>query len=107
VTRAILLGMLRSLLVLDLLSESPEIDDVAHNDSRPPLPRLSPRRVASKVHDDSSHHAFLARTKTAASSSQCRRSCLPTNAQYVERNTIQRHIFVIYTMIPAPARELA
>lgn len=52
VTHAILLGTLLGALALDSLPDSLEIDDVAHDDSRPPLPPVLPTESRLKVRDD-------------------------------------------------------
>jgi hypothetical protein len=107
VTHAIFLGTLLGVLAFDSFSESLEIYDVAHDDSKPPLPSALPPGSRLKVRDDRNHLFRVlhqtCNTIIAAPFQTLGRQQL----QYVVRNTIQRHIFVIYTMIPATARELA
>jgi hypothetical protein len=107
VTRAILIGTLHGLVSVSFLPETPEIDDVAHDGPETASAPGSRAGEPLKVHNDSNHHAVSAPHQNRGTIIKVpSQSCRPTNAQYVGRNTIQRHVFVIYTMIPAAAREL-
>jgi hypothetical protein len=58
VTHAIFLGTLLGVLAFDSLPEPLEIDDVAHDDSKPPLPPALPPESRPKVRDDRNPHTF-------------------------------------------------
>jgi hypothetical protein len=70
VTHAIFHGTLVGVLAFDSLLESPEIDDVAHDDSKPPLPSALPPGSRLKVRDDRTPRFGSCIKPAAAPSSQ-------------------------------------
>lgn len=66
VTRAIFIGALVGVRAFDSLPESLEIDDVAHDDSRPPLPSALPPESRPKDHDDRNSRTFRVMLETCS-----------------------------------------